>query len=279
MIMMSTANIGSPRADRPQEGELPDGVDTRGCDAEPLPELAAACGRERGEQLEGSEEEHDPTPRVQVAEHEGGLEDVDLEPPIASRPSDEVPRPPSASMSAAKMIQPAPFSVSYPRTARGVILRRHASSDRRLTNGAGPRASARPAPRRVNCGLPGTHRPHRMMRCRASPARLADGGSCSRGKEDNGMMMRRRRPLARAAMVGGAAYYAGKKVESGHEREAEQEARLADLESQQQAGQYQAPPPQYRRRRRLLRRPLRRRCRPRRCSSSSSLQRSRSRAS
>jgi hypothetical protein len=59
------------------------------------------------------------------------------------------------------------------------------------------------------------------------------------------MMMRRRRPLARAAMVGGAAYYAGKKVESGHEREAEQEARLADLESQQQAGQYQAPPPQY----------------------------------
>lgn len=54
------------------------------------------------------------------------------------------------------------------------------------------------------------------------------------------MPLVRRRPLARAAMVGGAAYYAGKKTQQGHEREAEQEARLQDLEAQQ----YAAPPPQ-----------------------------------
>lgn len=45
-------------------------------------------------------------------------------------------------------------------------------------------------------------------------------------------MFRRRRPLARAAMVGGAAYYAGKRAERGHEREEEQEYRLAELEAE-----------------------------------------------
>jgi hypothetical protein len=55
------------------------------------------------------------------------------------------------------------------------------------------------------------------------------------------MFMRRRRPLARAAMVGGAAYYAGKRVQTGNQREAEQQERLDALEQQQ----YQAPPPQY----------------------------------
>src|SRR3954447_4617132 len=60
------------------------------------------------------------------------------------------------------------------------------------------------------------------------------------------MFMRRRRPLARAAMVGGAAYYAGKRVQGGNQREAEQEERLQDLEQQQYQPQpqpqYQAPP-------------------------------------
>jgi hypothetical protein len=42
----------------------------------------------------------------------------------------------------------------------------------------------------------------------------------------------------RAAMVGGASYYAGKKVQEGREDDAERDARLADLESQQAA----APP-------------------------------------
>src|SRR5215475_13680637 len=51
----------------------------------------------------------------------------------------------------------------------------------------------------------------------------------------------RRRPLARAAVVGGAAYYAGKKGAEASQREADQEARLQDLESQQAYG---APPPQ-----------------------------------
>lgn len=44
----------------------------------------------------------------------------------------------------------------------------------------------------------------------------------------------------RAAVVGGTAYYAGKKVSQGRQREAEQEARIADLEQQQY--QQQAPP-------------------------------------
>jgi Short C-terminal domain len=52
-------------------------------------------------------------------------------------------------------------------------------------------------------------------------------------------MLARRRPLARAAVVGGAAYYGGKKHAEGQAREQEQEARIADLESQQ----YAAPAP------------------------------------
>ncbi|HET9674982.1 MAG TPA: SHOCT domain-containing protein [Gaiellaceae bacterium] len=45
----------------------------------------------------------------------------------------------------------------------------------------------------------------------------------------------RRRPLARAAMVGGTAYVAGKHVQAGNEREAEEQARIAELEAQQAA--------------------------------------------
>ena len=69
--------------------------------------------------------------------------------------------------------------------------------------------------------------------------------------------MFRRRPLLRAAVVGGGAYMAGKHVARGQEetaqREADQEQRISDLESQQyqqappdqyqQAPQYQQPPP------------------------------------
>ena len=62
-------------------------------------------------------------------------------------------------------------------------------------------------------------------------------------------MFRRRRPLLRAAAVGGTAYVAGKHMErNAQERadaEAEQNQRLADLESQQgyqQQQQYQQPP-------------------------------------
>jgi hypothetical protein len=59
----------------------------------------------------------------------------------------------------------------------------------------------------------------------------------------------RRRPLARAAVVGGTAYYAGKKGAQSAQREADQEARLQDLEAQQAYGapppqQYAPPPPQ-----------------------------------
>jgi hypothetical protein len=56
------------------------------------------------------------------------------------------------------------------------------------------------------------------------------------------MMMRRRRPLMRAAVVGGVAYHAGKKVQQGREQDAETEARLQDLETQQSYAA-QAPPP------------------------------------
>lgn len=56
------------------------------------------------------------------------------------------------------------------------------------------------------------------------------------------MVMRRRRPLMRAAMVGGVAYQAGKRVEGGQEREAEQEARLESLEGQQAAPPAPAQP-------------------------------------
>ena len=47
--------------------------------------------------------------------------------------------------------------------------------------------------------------------------------------------MRRRRPLMRAAMVGGGAYMAGKHVARGQEAEADQEARIEQLEAQQAA--------------------------------------------
>jgi len=53
--------------------------------------------------------------------------------------------------------------------------------------------------------------------------------------------MRRRRPLMRAAVVGGGAYMAGKKVAQGREAEAQQNARIDQLEQQQYA--QQAPPP------------------------------------
>jgi hypothetical protein len=52
--------------------------------------------------------------------------------------------------------------------------------------------------------------------------------------------MFRRRPLMRAAVVGGTAYYAGKKVQQGREAEADQDARIDELEQEQP--QY-APPP------------------------------------
>ena len=55
-------------------------------------------------------------------------------------------------------------------------------------------------------------------------------------------MMRRRRPLMRAAVIGGGAYMAGKHVARGQQAEADQNARMDDLEAQQQ---YQAPPQQY----------------------------------
>lgn len=54
------------------------------------------------------------------------------------------------------------------------------------------------------------------------------------------MMMRRRRPLLRGAMVAGAGYAAGKSRARGQAREADQEARLEQLEAQQAAT---APPP------------------------------------
>ena len=55
-------------------------------------------------------------------------------------------------------------------------------------------------------------------------------------------MFVRRRPLMRAAMVGGGAYYAGKRSQERSEREADQEYRLQQLETQQGAPQA-APPP------------------------------------
>jgi hypothetical protein len=56
-------------------------------------------------------------------------------------------------------------------------------------------------------------------------------------------VIRRRRPLLRAAVVGGGAYMAGKSVARGQEREADQEARLSDLEQQQQTVPQQRPAP------------------------------------
>jgi hypothetical protein len=68
--------------------------------------------------------------------------------------------------------------------------------------------------------------------------------------------MFRRRPLMRAAVVGGGAYMAGKSVARRQgeqaQAEADQDARISDLEQQQyqqpppqQQQQYQQPPPQY----------------------------------
>jgi hypothetical protein len=60
-------------------------------------------------------------------------------------------------------------------------------------------------------------------------------------------MFMRRRPLLRAAAVGGGAYMAGKHVARRQEQQsyqdADQDARLSDLE-QQQAPSQQAPPQQ-----------------------------------
>lgn len=57
------------------------------------------------------------------------------------------------------------------------------------------------------------------------------------------MPLFRRRPLMRAAMVGGAGYMAGKHMERGREREAEQDAQIEDLQEQQQAPAPAAPAP------------------------------------
>ena len=54
-------------------------------------------------------------------------------------------------------------------------------------------------------------------------------------------MIGRRRPLMRAAMVGGGAYMVGKNAQRKSQQEADQEARLNQLEAQQM--QAQAPPP------------------------------------
>jgi hypothetical protein len=56
-------------------------------------------------------------------------------------------------------------------------------------------------------------------------------------------MIGRRRPLARAAMVGGAGYMAGRSAANRNAREQEQEARIAELEAQQQYAQPAAAPP------------------------------------
>jgi membrane protease subunit (stomatin/prohibitin family) len=58
-------------------------------------------------------------------------------------------------------------------------------------------------------------------------------------------MFVRRRPLLRAAVVGGTAYYAGKKIQQGRQREADQNAEIADLQQQQaqQAQTASAPAP------------------------------------
>jgi hypothetical protein len=60
------------------------------------------------------------------------------------------------------------------------------------------------------------------------------------------MPLMRRRPLLRAAMVGGSAYAAGKHVQRNQQHEYEQDAQLADMQSQPapppQVAQYQPPP-------------------------------------
>jgi hypothetical protein len=57
------------------------------------------------------------------------------------------------------------------------------------------------------------------------------------------MMMRRRRPLLRAAVVGGGAYLAGKSAANRSADRADQDARISNLEAQQQQA---APVPEQR---------------------------------
>ena len=54
-------------------------------------------------------------------------------------------------------------------------------------------------------------------------------------------MIGRRRPLMRAAMIGGGAYMVGKNAQRRGDMNADQDARIAQLEAQQ--AQAQAPPP------------------------------------
>jgi hypothetical protein len=56
-------------------------------------------------------------------------------------------------------------------------------------------------------------------------------------------MFRRRRPLLRAAAVGGGAYAMGKRHANNQQGEADQDQRIDDLESQQQAPAAPAPAP------------------------------------
>ena len=56
-------------------------------------------------------------------------------------------------------------------------------------------------------------------------------------------MRMRRRPLLGAAVVGGVAYHAGKKGQQSRDQEADQNAQIADLQTQQQQQQYQQAPP------------------------------------
>ena len=54
-------------------------------------------------------------------------------------------------------------------------------------------------------------------------------------------MFMRRRPLARAAMVGGTAYAVGKSRQSSQQREADEQARIDDLEARQSVATPVAP--------------------------------------
>ena len=54
-------------------------------------------------------------------------------------------------------------------------------------------------------------------------------------------MRMRRRPLLAAAVVGGTAYHMGKKGQQSRDQEADQNAQIADLQSQQQAPPQAAP--------------------------------------
>ena len=55
--------------------------------------------------------------------------------------------------------------------------------------------------------------------------------------------MMRRRPLARAAIVGGAGYAAGRHMANTRQAEDDQNAQIAQLQSQQAAPVAAAPPP------------------------------------